>query len=215
MFRIHLYLTIVIACLLLWQLPSHAQSCQQWPDGVDAIFCGRGGSPCPDGFTCHIHPADFWAVCRPDTASNYCPAPPNLTGMWEGRIVCTSISQGAKQRSTDNSSTVRITHIPNSPIRAEVNGFPYSGIAAALEKSPEKGAITLGHCGTDPASKVSFDEVLSGTFNVTARNARIRGKSTWRRGNALTGDALAATGGNCRFTYKRVSSEDPGLPACP
>ena len=25
--------------------------------------CGRGGSPCPRGYYCDIHPADRWAVC--------------------------------------------------------------------------------------------------------------------------------------------------------
>ena len=33
---------------------------------VEGSFCGRGGSRCGDGFYCHIHPADRWAVCCPD-----------------------------------------------------------------------------------------------------------------------------------------------------
>ena len=30
------------------------------------FYCGRGGQPCPDRYTCLIHPADRYAVCCPD-----------------------------------------------------------------------------------------------------------------------------------------------------
>ncbi|XP_071139269.1 uncharacterized protein [Mytilus edulis] len=35
-------------------------------DYLPNIYCGRGATtPCPDDYSCHVHPADRWAVCCP------------------------------------------------------------------------------------------------------------------------------------------------------
>ncbi|CAG2229737.1 unnamed protein product [Mytilus edulis] len=35
-------------------------------DYLPNIYCGRGSTtPCPDDYSCHVHPADRWAVCCP------------------------------------------------------------------------------------------------------------------------------------------------------
>ena len=210
----------LLSILTLWGMDqplAHAQICDEWPAGVEAAFCGRGANriDCPAGFFCDIDPMDNYAVCLPEPNSNFCPPPPNLTGLWEGRSTCTSIGQGAKLRSTNRNSVLRITHIPNSPIRAEIDKVLFSGIAAALANSPQKGAVTLTHCGTDPGSTGGLDLISSANFNIGRNQSTMRGRTTWNAGNALTGAPRSATGGTCTFFYKRATTDDPGVAACP
>lgn len=37
-------------------------------DAWSVVTCGRGSAPCPADTHCHVHPADKWAVCCPESA---------------------------------------------------------------------------------------------------------------------------------------------------
>jgi hypothetical protein len=56
-------------------------SWSECPNGAmplaNTAHCGRGGSPCPTGYTCNIDPLDRFAVCCPDAyVSPPSPSPP-------------------------------------------------------------------------------------------------------------------------------------------
>jgi hypothetical protein len=53
---------------------------------LKGAFCGRGGSPCPAGFTCNIDPLDRFAVCCSDDVS---PPPPKCVVTGCNSEVCT------------------------------------------------------------------------------------------------------------------------------
>ena len=53
------------ACQLDGSRPGACEQCGGTASPVIGSQCGRGGTPCGDGYYCDVHPTDAWAVCCP------------------------------------------------------------------------------------------------------------------------------------------------------
>ena len=74
----------------------------------------------------------------------------DLTGTWEGKMTCTALAFGAKDKFTF-AGTLMITQVGDTLAVGTAAGgdASYEGIAVADLTKPEKGEAGLAHCGTD------------------------------------------------------------------
>lgn len=156
----------------------------------------------------------------------------NMTGTWKGTWTCRVQRDGTATTIANQSSVIKITQV-GSAVNMDLdnNEFHYSGWARTDNENVDRGATTVVECRTNPASAV-YNEVISaevkapsgaksGEFNGTsAFNSTeiLLGGCTWwdpRCDSALAANGSTDIGGICRYTFKRVSSADPGVGACP
>ena len=139
----------------------------------------------------------------------------DLTGTWEGKYTCKGSDGSNFAYSVP--TTIEITHV-GTEIRLQ---FPfeggadvYAGLSIDDDKKPlEKGVAYLIHCGmTDvPGSgENDFDET-----------AFVRATTKSNGGGTLKGSTVFFVSAppppeisSCKWSYKRTSTADPGVPAC-
>lgn len=139
----------------------------------------------------------------------------NLTGFWIGSFSCEVLIGGEPSR-IRTEAELAMTEDPTTGIvyaRVIETGNPaaffFSGLAARSNRGSHFGAATLTLCDTDASDPLRFNEVVSGLFNANSRDARFEGTGVFSFGLAN------ATGGQCRFEYRRVDTRDPGIGPCP
>jgi hypothetical protein len=135
----------------------------------------------------------------------------SLTGSWEGRWSCQGFD-GAKFRSSNGQSTVLITQTDNTlAVNMDEGDYLYNGAAIPDGSSPTtKGEIVLSQCGTDNLPLAGPDaEVLRAKVKADAEKGTgsIDGLSILE---SAIPDVLT-----CKYSYKRVSTTDPAVAACP
>jgi hypothetical protein len=133
----------------------------------------------------------------------------DLTGNWQGSYKCTEFEDGAKSTISNPASTAAITQ-SGGVLGVLIDGvYVYSGIAIAGATNPDKGEVSLVHCGTD-------DDLTGGAFvelgrfrvSTSGEKGKISGVSTW------SNDAQHVA--TCKYKFKCVDVLDPAQPTvCP
>lgn len=132
----------------------------------------------------------------------------NLTGEWTGAANCKAFD-GTSFRIPRSTSSLYITHSAGS-FTAHLEGgegpTDYSGQAVQQSGVANRLQGIMLECHTSPAL-VDHSEVVH--FKATESNsgARMKGASIFRDQG---GDI-----GTCRWSFKRVNKNDPGLNGCP
>ena len=156
----------------------------------------------------------------------------NMTGTWKGTWTCRVQHDGTATTIANQASTMKITHVGSAVYVDLDNGeFHYSGWARTDNENADRGATTAVECRTNPASAV-YNEVISAEVKAPsgASSGEFNGTSAYNSTDNLPGcsfldpqcnSALNSTdnvstdiGGICRYTFKRVSSDNPGVGAC-
>jgi hypothetical protein len=156
----------------------------------------------------------------------------NMTGTWKGTWTCRVQRDGTATTIANQASVMKITQV-GSTVNMDLdnNEFHYSGWARTDNENADRGATTVVECRTNPSSAI-YNEIISaevkaptgaksGEFNGTsAFNSTeiLPGGCTWwdpRCDSVLTANGSTDVGGICRYSFKRVSSADPGVGTCP
>jgi hypothetical protein len=139
----------------------------------------------------------------------------DLTGTWEGKWSCKDVTFGA---ATKPSGTVTMTVTQSggnanaSLHRTLKDGSDggtetYQGRVLELVAKPGQGASTLVGCETRPGSN-NYAETLSANVKVASSGATFKGVSAYQWG------ATPSAGGQCKYSFKRTTTADPGVAAC-
>jgi hypothetical protein len=142
----------------------------------------------------------------------------NLTGTWEGKMVCKGQDlDGSKAKFTigpPDVLSIQVTQTGNALAMHIVFSDAtdvYSGLVAEDAKKTDKGRLFLAHCTTND---VQGDENDMGNWDETADLAvssndkgkgKIKGLSTYL-------DNLGE--GSCKWSLKRMGTADPGVAGC-
>jgi hypothetical protein len=139
----------------------------------------------------------------------------DLTGTWEGKYTCKGF-EGEKFSFTVV-GTLEITQTgAELALRVPFDGGAdeYNGVAIDDARKPETaGAAYFVHCGTseDPGTGLEgFDETGFAKLKTNASG----GGSFKATTNAFFSEPPIGAG-NCKFSFKRTSTVDPVVPACP
>ena len=154
----------------------------------------------------------FVLVASPALASD-------LGGTYVGGYTCKGIEspEGVKVRTTGE-STLEITEVETlgNAIRLNVSidGVLFSSRAidrGAVDSG--KGAGGLVRCGTSDSAWEGSTAILHYTFKVNPTSGKGSIRSTGAS-NSGFGDGVGFLS-TCRYTWKRVSTDDPDVPPCP
>jgi len=158
----------------------------------------------------------------------------NMTGTWKGTWSCRVQRDGTATTIANQASVLKITQV-GSAVHVDLdNGqFHYNGWARTDNENADRGATTVVECRTNPASAV-YNEVISAEVKAPTgvKNGEFNGTSAFNSTEPLPGactpfdprcgsdlssleDVTTDIGGICRYSFKRVSSADPGVGACP
>jgi len=133
-----------------------------------------------------------------------------LTGTWEGRWSCKGFD-GAKFSASNPASTLQITQTGNVLAVNEDGGIRYNGGAIPDAKSPAtKGEIALLKCETDNLPLAGPEGVL---LRAKVKADPVKGTGRFKGLSIVESDAPEAL--TCKYVYKRTSTTDPGVAACP
>lgn len=135
----------------------------------------------------------------------------DLTGTWQGRWSCQGFD-GSKFRSFNNESVVLITQNGNTlAVNMDAGDYLYNGGAIPDTGAPTtKGEIALTQCGTDNLPLAGEDtEILRAKVKADAEKGTGSLKGLSILESAIP-DVLT-----CKYSYKRVDTANPNVPACP
>jgi hypothetical protein len=135
----------------------------------------------------------------------------DLTGTWEGRWSCQGFD-GAKFRSGNSESVVLISQTGNTlAVSMDAGAYLYNGGAIFDTASPEtKGEVVLNQCGTNNLPLAGADgELLRAKVKADAEkgSGSLKGLSIYE---SSVPDILT-----CKYSYRRTSTANPAVPACP
>jgi hypothetical protein len=143
----------------------------------------------------------------------------DLTGNWVGKYTCKGFD-GTKFTGGNKTSTLAITQTGNT-IAANIDAafpapdgdFRYNGFAIPDSKSPDtKGEVVILGChlaNTAASAAVGDGELMRGSVKTKAGTFKATFKST-----SIFQDDFPDVG-TCKYSYKRVDTNDPGVAACP
>lgn len=159
----------------------------------------------------------------------------DMTGTWKGKWTCRVQENGTPITIANNASIMKITQIGSS-VHVDLDGgeFLYNGWAGADNDNADRGATTVVECRTKPRS-ANYNEIISAEVKAPsgAGGGQFNGTSAYNSTDVSTplgcsplDPRCASTfdstdtvntdiGGICRYTFKRVSSTDPGVGPCP
>jgi hypothetical protein len=137
----------------------------------------------------------------------------DATGTWEGSVSCRHFD-GAKFRFKNKLSTLHISQ-SGTDLNAEFAGgvFQYHGHAIDDDGKPgEEGEVLLVQCGTDEVAGAGFGEML----RAAVKTKPAKGTGSLRGTSIFEGDFGGGWQfGTCKYQFKRTSTANPGVSACP
>jgi hypothetical protein len=134
----------------------------------------------------------------------------DLTGTWVGRWSCQGF-EGVPFKSSRKPSILLISQTGNS-LAASIDGaFAYNGGAIPDVRAPNtRGEVALLQCATDSLPHQGGEsEILRAKVNVDPQ----QGSGSFKGLAVLESDFPDVL--TCKYSYKRVDTDDPGLSACP
>lgn len=137
----------------------------------------------------------------------------DLTGTWAGKWSCTGFD-GAKFTSGNKESTLLVAQVGNV-FSADIDGgeFRYNGGAIPDAAKPlEKGEAVMNSCGTDPIPLTGEEtEIARLKVKVSIKPGQVKGSL---KGVSIFEDNLGGVG-TCKYSYKRITTTNPGSIGCP
>jgi hypothetical protein len=137
----------------------------------------------------------------------------DLVGTWEGSWSCRTEDASGRGRDRQNPSTLQISQPGGpgtSPLRVLIDGTQYAGSIVPSASAPtSRGVGAFVACGTsDTEGAGAFSEIELIRWSVDAAN----GNGSIRKAGVFVtnGDAIGA----CTGSWRRVSTNDPGIGAC-
>jgi hypothetical protein len=136
----------------------------------------------------------------------------DLTGTWEGSITCTGLAADGERDRYRVLPAVEITQTGADTFNLRETGADlfYFGRAIAKASNPDAGVATYVGCPTD-ASLPPDSEMVHVKVSADPDPASVAGTL---RGSGPFVDADTDGLYSCKWTYRRVSKADPGVPAC-
>jgi len=137
----------------------------------------------------------------------------NLVGTWVGRFSCNIEETTGKRKFREPNSTVQISQPGGpgtSPLRVDIDGELYTGSIVPSPSDPTaEGAGAFVACTTSNTESFgAFSEIELIAWKVKPNGDGKIGKSGVFVTNGLNI-------GFCTGSWERVSTLDPGIPACP
>jgi hypothetical protein len=136
----------------------------------------------------------------------------DLTGSYVGKFRCTGSFEGRKDSFAEPQVQVAITQSGNVFGMRFDDGFDvldYSGVAIPDQAKPDKGEMAFVFCGTDDVLGNNGDLDEIGRLKVTTKPAKGTGKLS---GTSIFTELDGTSVFTCKWTFKRVDTNDPGLP---
>jgi len=143
----------------------------------------------------------------------------NLTGHWTGKWSCKGVANDGKFTAANKASTLDVTQTVGTFAAtvdaADPNGnFKFNAFAVPDVKKPDqKGEVILLGCAlgpTVPPSDVAELIRVQVKTKPDSTTASFKGTSLFT--SIFNG---APQVGTCKYSYKRMDTDDPGLSACP
>jgi len=137
----------------------------------------------------------------------------NLVGTWAGSFSCRLEDAGGRSTERQQQSTLLISQPGgpgSSPLRLTIDGIQYSGsIVPAAGDPTRRGVGAFVACGTsDTEGLGAFSEIELIRWSVDAA-----GRGSIRKGGVFVTNGLLV--GACTGGWRRTSTADPGIGACP
>ena len=133
----------------------------------------------------------------------------DMTGTWEGKQNCKDYD-GQKIIEHGVPATALISQSGDTMTMGVNNFDHYNGHAFTDSKNADKGETVFNACGTDdlPVSGVPTGEIV---------RAKVSTKPSTGKGSFSALSIFENTGalGTCKWSFKRTSTTDPNVPACP
>jgi hypothetical protein len=132
----------------------------------------------------------------------------DLTGTWKGKQICKTTGTDGTTKFTEKDDTLTITQI-GTEVRIHEAAFNSlnTGLAFAFTANPDKGAVAFRECGLSENTATKGE---MGNAKVTTKPSTGDGKFV--AVVVFTDSTLVDT---CKWRYKRTSTADPGVAACP
>jgi hypothetical protein len=137
----------------------------------------------------------------------------DLAGTWTGSFTCRVEDADGRSSLRQRPSTLLISQPGGpgtSPLRLTIDGVFYTGsIVPAASDPTERGVGAFVACGSsDTEAAGAFSEVESIRWRVGADG---KGSIKKRGAFVVTGEQV----GTCTGSWRRTSTADPGIGACP
>ena len=133
----------------------------------------------------------------------------DLTGHWTGKWRCAGFD-GGKFKSNDTTSTLAVSQSGDA-IAAIIDDstYLYNGIAIPQADRPDKGEVVLLACPTANTVGPEEGEIVRGAVKTKSGTVKAAFKGT----SIYVFDAPEV--GTCKYTFKRIDTDDPGIAPCP
>jgi hypothetical protein len=134
----------------------------------------------------------------------------DLTGHWIGKWSCKSFD-GTKFKEGIKPSLLNVTQ-SGATMGVSIDNFGYNGVVIADDKKPDqKGEAVLISCPTGNALTSAVAEIVRATVRTKVGSSKARFTALSIFADDIGGPEV----GTCRYSYKRLDTDDPGVPACP
>ncbi|MCC6766366.1 MAG: hypothetical protein IT293_17030 [Deltaproteobacteria bacterium] len=137
----------------------------------------------------------------------------DLNGTWAGKITCKAFVAGVQEKVV-LTPTMRISQFGQSmgvELDFGLGSRLYAGLANPDAKKPErKGETALIRCGTDNQLGITTPDEI-GRMSASAKPGKVKASL---KGLSFYSDG--GTHGTCKWSWKRIDTNDAGLPTeCP
>ena len=137
----------------------------------------------------------------------------NLVGTWTGSFSCRLEDENGRSTERQQQSTLSISQPGgpgSSPLRLTIDSIQYTGSIVPSAGDPtRKGVGAFVACGSsDTEALGAFSEIELIRWSVDAS-----GRGSIRKGGVFVETGLLV--GACTGGWRRTSTADPGIPACP
>lgn len=139
----------------------------------------------------------------------------DLTREWEGHMICRGLHDGKPERFRCCSTLLISQTGDELHVYERDNDLQYFGRVQARASNPDKGTAVLVGCATDntlpPDSEMAFLEAVAkpGVVKPGKVTGTLKGSGPFR--DAIGGEEHLL----CKWSFRRVSTDDPGVSTCP
>lgn len=138
----------------------------------------------------------------------------DLVGTWEGSWSCRTEDENGRGRDRQAQSVLQISQPGGpgtSPLRVLIDGVQYAGsIVPAASEPNRRGVGAFVACGTSDTEVLgAFEEIELIRWSVDPGN----GRGTIRKAGVFVTNSVGI--GVCTGSWQRVTTANPGIPACP
>jgi hypothetical protein len=136
------------------------------------------------------------------------PATADMTGTWEGKVVCTGFFQGEKTKDTFTSDLF-ITQ-SGADLNMLFLGLLYNGTLIPDAKDGRKAEAPFIACPTQAEPFGSFNEI----GHLKVQIDELKDKTSFKAESVFAVEEGGTVVSTCQWTYKRIDVANPNVEAC-